>query len=397
MIYDVVIVGGGVLGCATALRLAQRGRSVVILEKESAVAAHQTGHNSGVIHAGLYYKPGSLKAQTCTRGREALIAFCEEHGVYYERCGKLVVAVNESELPRLDVLEQRGRENGLSGMKRLRAEELREYEPHVTGIAGLHVAETGIVDYRAVTRKYADVAHVHGATLETGSRVLGIERATDEVVVETTTGTFHGKCLVTCAGLESDRICRLAGNDPGVRIVPFRGEYYEIAERRRSLVRNLIYPVPDPSFPFLGVHFTRRVDGSVEAGPNAVLALRREGYSKTSFSLRDAFEIATYPGVWRLLGKHWRAGAHELWRSWSKASFVAALQKLVPSIQSEDLEPAGAGVRAQAMRSDGSLVDDFHIVESARMVNVLNAPSPAATASLAIAETIEQRALTQLS
>jgi L-2-hydroxyglutarate oxidase len=395
-VSDVIVVGGGVLGCATALGLARRGRSVTLLEKERELCTHQTGHNSGVIHAGLYYKPGSLKARLSTDGRERLIAFCEAHGVPYERCGKLVVARDESEVPRLDELERRGRANGLAGLSRLGADELREHEPHVTGVAGLHVKETGIVDYRAVTNAYAKVACETGAEIVTDARVTAIREDGDAVVVESTTGTYRGRCIVACAGLGADRVARLAGMDPGVQIVPFRGEYYELAASRRGLVKHLIYPVPDPAFPFLGVHFTRRINGQVEAGPNAVLALAREGYAKTSFDLRDAFEIGTFPGVWRLAARHWKTGLGELWRSWSKSAFVRALQTLVPSLEEKDLEPAGAGVRSQAMRADGALVDDFHIVEGRRMVHVLNAPSPAATASLAIAETITERALNQL-
>jgi L-2-hydroxyglutarate oxidase len=393
----VVIVGGGIVGCATALRLLEkRDLAVTVVEKEPAVARHQTGHNSGVIHAGLYYKPGSVKAETCTRGREALIRFCEEKGIPYDRCGKLVVATDESEVGRLDTLEKRGKENGLVGIKRLRAEELREHEPHVAGVAGLFVAETGIVDYVKVTEAYAKAAEERGARIATGEAVTAFRRDGDEVVVETTRGEHRARCVVNCGGLQSDRLARLAGFDPGVRIVPFRGEYYEIVEARRSLVRNLIYPVPDPSFPFLGVHFTRRIGGEIEAGPNAVLSLEREGYRKTSFSARDAVEIASFSGMWHLAKKHWRTGMGELWRSWNKAAFTRALQKLVPDVREDDLAPAGAGVRAQAMKPSGELVDDFHIVEGAGMVHVLNAPSPAATASLAIADHVSTRVLAQL-
>lgn len=395
---SVVIVGGGILGCsvARALLLQRPDLTVTVLEKEGRLAAHQTGHNSGVIHAGLYYKPGSLKATTCARGREELIRFCEEAGVPYERCGKLVVATSKEELPRLDELERRGAANGLLGVRRLVGEALAEIEPHVAGVAGLHVRETGIVDYKRVTRAYAADASARGATVKTGAAVRSIDRADGGVVVTTDEGEHRCDLLVNCAGLQSDRIAHMAGVVPGVRIVPFRGEYYEIVERRRALVKHLIYPVPDPSFPFLGVHFTRRITGEIEAGPNAVLSLAREGYEKTSFSFKDATEVAGFSGMWKLAGKHWQTGIGELWRSWCKSAFVSALQRLVPTLHGDDLVAAGAGVRAQAMRADGSLVDDFHIVEDKGQVHVLNAPSPAATASLCIGEAIRDRALAQL-
>jgi len=397
MTADVVIIGGGIVGCATALALTRsRDLRVTVLEKEPDLAAHQTGHNSGVIHAGLYYKPGSVKADTCTRGREALIRFCESHDIPFDRCGKLVIATDESQLPRLDELERRGKANGLTGLTRIDRERLAEYEPNVAGVAGLHVAETGIVDYRRVTEAYASAARERGTSIYTSARALSIVRSGSEVVVETTGGSHRARCLVNCAGLASDRVATMAGIDPGVRIVPFRGEYYTLKEESRGLVRNLIYPVPDPSFPFLGVHFTRRVGGEVEAGPNAVLALEREGYKKTSFSLVDAIEIARFGGFWKLAAKHWKTGLGEMWRSWNKAAFVTALQTLVPTIRGEDLVPAGAGVRAQAMLPNGALVDDFHFVEAKGMVHVLNAPSPAATASLAIGEEIARRVLIQL-
>jgi L-2-hydroxyglutarate oxidase len=386
---DVVIIGGGILGCATALTLLRRkALRVAVLEKEAEVAAHQTGHNSGVIHAGLYYKPGSLKATTCARGRALLERFCADKRIPFERCGKLVVATREEQIPRLDELERRGRANGLTGLTRVAGPLLREYEPHVAGVSGLHVAETGIVDYRRVTAAYAEEIRLRGGAIVTWARAVGIGREEGRIVIRTTQGSFRARCLVNCAGLMSDRVARLAGVDPGVRIVPFRGEYYVITAERRGLVKNLIYPVPDPAFPFLGVHFTRRIGGEIEAGPNAVLALKREGYTKTSFSLRDAASEAAFPGLWRLAARQWKTGFGELWRSWNKSAFVRALQELVPDVTGEDLEPAHAGVRAQAMRADGSLVDDFHIALAERMVHVLNAPSPAATASLAIGETV---------
>jgi L-2-hydroxyglutarate oxidase LhgO len=396
---DAAIVGGGVVGLATALAiLASRpGASVVVLEKEGHLAAHQTGHNSGVIHAGLYYKPGSLKAVLCARGRQLLERFCTEHEVPFERCGKVVVATSNDEIPRLEELERRGRANGLAGVRRLTVDELREHEPHAAGVAALFVAETGIVDYRAVTEAYALEIARRGGHVRTGARVLGIERESDErVVVQSTAGDLRARVLVGCAGLASDRVARMAGLDVDVAIVPFRGEYWTLRRERVGLVKSLIYPVPDPSFPFLGVHFTRRIDGSIEAGPNAVLALAREGYRRTSFDAGDAWDVARFPGFWRMAGRHWRAGLGEQWRSWNKAAFARACARLVPEVGRDDLSPGGAGVRAQALDRKGTLLDDFAMAEAARMVHVLNAPSPAATASLAIGEEIARRALVWL-
>ncbi|HEY8038267.1 MAG TPA: L-2-hydroxyglutarate oxidase [Polyangiaceae bacterium] len=392
---DVVVVGGGIVGLATALALTARkpGASLVVLEKEERLAAHQTGRNSGVIHAGLYYKPGSLKATTCMRGRALLERFCEEHDVPFERCGKVVVATRDDEVPRLDELERRGRANGLTGLRRIDVHELREHEPHAAGVAALHVPETGIVDYKEVARAYALELERRGAEVRTGARVTGVERRGERVVVTSTAGDVEGRVLVACAGLESDRIARRAGLDVEVAIVPFRGEYWMLAPGRAGLVKNLVYPVPDPAFPFLGVHFTRRIGGGVEAGPNAVLALRREGYTRTSFRARDAWDVARWPGFWRMAGKHWRAGLGEQMRSWSRGAFARACAALVPEITAADLSPGGAGVRAQAVARDGALVDDFALAEAERMVHVLNAPSPAATASLAIGEEVAARAL----
>jgi L-2-hydroxyglutarate oxidase LhgO len=392
---DAVIIGGGIVGLATSLALLARrpGLSLVVLEKEDALAAHQTGHNSGVIHAGLYYKPGSLKATTCARGRALLERFCAEHGVPFERCGKLVVACNDEELPRLDELERRGRANGLTGIVRLGPEALREREPHAAGVAALFVPETGIVDYAVVLRAYAKELERRGGRVQTSARVTGIERRGERVVVRTTAGDAEVKLLVACAGLQSDRVARMAGLDIDVAIVPFRGEYWMLAPERAHLVKSLIYPVPDPSFPFLGVHFTRRIGGGIEAGPNAVLALAREGYTRTSFNPRDAWGVACWPGFWKMAGRHWRAGMAEQARSLSRAAFARACTALVPEITTDDLRPGGAGVRAQAVRRDGALVDDFAIAEAERMVHVLNAPSPAATASLAIGEEIATRAM----
>jgi L-2-hydroxyglutarate oxidase LhgO len=393
---DAVIIGGGIVGLATGLALlaSRPGTTAIVLEKEDDVAAHQTGRNSGVIHAGLYYKPGSLKARACARGRALLEAFCEQHGVHYERCGKIVVATSDEEVPRLDELERRGKANALNGVKRISAEELREHEPNAKGVAALFVPETGIVDYKEVAKAYARELEHRGGQLRTGAKATAIFRRDSRVIVETTNGSVEAKVLVSCAGLASDRIARMAGLDVDVAIVPFRGEYWMLSPERAHLVKNLIYPVPDPAFPFLGVHFTRRIGAthSVEAGPNAVLALKREGYTRTSFDFKDAMDVATFPGFWRMARKHWRAGMGEQWRSFSRKAFAAACAALVPAITEDDLAPGGAGVRAQALTSSGALVDDFAVAEGERMVHVLNAPSPAATASLAIGEEIAARA-----
>ncbi|MCS6770889.1 MAG: L-2-hydroxyglutarate oxidase [Kiritimatiellae bacterium] len=393
----VLIIGGGIVGLATGLALAARpGLRVVVAEAESELAAHQTGHNSGVIHSGLYYKPGSLKAQNCTRGREAMYRFCAEYGIPHERCGKVVVAVDSAELPALEELERRGRANGLDGIRRLGPEELREIEPHAAGVAALFIPQTGIVDFRAVAIKMAELILEQGSEVRTRCRFLGAKRADGRLVAETTQGPIRADVLVNCGGLQSDRVARLCGVDPGVQIVPFRGEYYELVPDQRQLVRNLIYPVPDPRFPFLGVHFTRMINGKVEAGPNAVLAFKREGYRRLDVSLRDSVDLATYGGFWRMAGRYWRTGLGEFHRSFSKKAFVRALQRLMPEIREEHLVPAGAGVRAQAVAPDGRLVDDFHIVEAERMVHVLNAPSPAATSSLSIGMTVAEMVLRHL-
>jgi (S)-2-hydroxyglutarate dehydrogenase len=391
--FDVAIVGGGIVGVATAMAIAQRDTArVVVLEAETKLAAHQTGNNSGVIHSGLYYKPGSLKARNSVEGREAMYRFCAEHGIPHERCGKLVVASGPEELPALEELERRGRANGLQGLRRLGPGELKEYEPAVSGIAGLHVEETGIVDYTAVTEAFARVVRDRGGEIRLGARAERVVRDNGALVVATPKGDVRCRSLINCAGLQSDRVARLCGVEPGLTIAPFRGEYYELVPARQHLVRNLIYPVPDPRFPFLGVHFTRMIRGGVEAGPNAVLAFRREGYRVTSFSLRDSAELIAYPGFWRMAARHWRMGFGEMHRSLSKRAFVGALRKLVPELDDEDVHPSGAGVRAQALEPDGSLVDDFRIVEAERMIHVLNAPSPAATASISIGRTIAEMA-----
>jgi L-2-hydroxyglutarate oxidase len=391
--FDIAIIGGGIVGMATALALTRRyTTSLVILEAEDRLAAHQTGNNSGVIHSGLYYKPGSQKARNCVEGREEMYRFCQEHGVACERCGKVVVAVEQRELPALDELQRRGQANGLQGLKRLGPEELREYEPHVHGVGGLHVPETGIVDYKGVTAKYGELVRAEGGAIRLSEKVVAVKHALGELVLETRLGEVHTKYLINCAGLYADRVARLCGLDPGLLIIPFRGEFYELVPARQFLVKNLIYPVPDPRFPFLGVHFTRMALGGIEAGPNAVLALKREGYSWRDISFRDLWEMATYKGLWRMAGKYWRKGLEEVHRSLSRRTFHAALARLIPELRYEDVYPAGAGVRAQALDPSGALVDDFRFVEAERMIHVLNAPSPAATASLAIGRTIAEMA-----
>lgn len=392
--FDIAIIGGGIVGLATALALSEQEKfSLVVIEKEDRLAAHQTGNNSGVIHSGLYYKPGSLKAQNCTEGREALYRFCEEHNIAHERCGKIVVATRQSELPALDMLAERGAANGLDGIQRLSAEQIKDYEPHSAGIAGLFVPQTGIVDYAKVTEKYAELVESRGGLIRPGLRMTGFQATSSELVIETTSGPVPCRNLVNCAGLQSDRVASMCGVNPGLLITPFRGEYYEIIPTRQHLVKNLIYPVPDTRFPFLGVHFTRMIQGGVEAGPNAVPALQREGYSWGDISVRDTFELLTYIGFWRMGLKFWRMGLGEIYRSFSKGAFVNALQRLIPELQPADVHRAGSGVRAQALEPDGALVDDFRIVEADRMIHVLNAPSPAATASLSIGKSIADMAI----
>jgi (S)-2-hydroxyglutarate dehydrogenase len=385
-----VVVGGGIVGLATALAMAERGRPPIVLEAESHVAAHQTGHNSGVIHSGLYYKPGSHKARMCRAGLEAMYRFCAEENIPHRRCGKLVVAVSQDELPRLAALEDRGRANGVA-LKRLRAGELNEYEPEVVGIAGLWVEETGVVNYSLVTEAMSRRLVKMGGEVRTDHRVLAIRRVGEKVILETSGGEVHASKLVNCAGLQSDRVARLAGVEPGVRIVPFRGEYYVLRSERANMVRGLIYPVPDPNLPFLGVHFTRGIDDVVEAGPNAVLALKREGYDWSDISVKDVIDWAIFPGFWRMARAQWRTGAAEIARSLSRARFLESLRALLPELTDDDIERGGTGVRAQAVSLDGRLVDDFHIQEAPGMVHVLNAPSPAATASLAIGREVADR------
>lgn len=389
--FDITVIGGGIVGLATAKALSERfpAARLLVLEKEQDWAAHQTGRNSGVIHSGIYYKPGSLKARLCQEGNQALLAFCRAQNIPFSVCGKLIVATEAEELPRLEALFMRGQENGLE-VRRLSAHEAREFEPQVACLAALHVTSTGIVNYTAVCRAYAAQVEARGGCLQTGTRVTGLRDRTDGLTLETNRGAFETKFVINCAGLHSDRIARLAGQF-AARIVPFRGEYYELRQERCELVRGLIYPVPDPDFPFLGVHLTRMIDGSVHAGPNAVLSFKREGYHRLAFSLRDCSDTLSYPGFWRLAARHAAEGLREMRRSFSPGLFTRSLQRLVPAIRREDLMPAAPGVRAQAITPAGALVDDFLILEGRRSLHVCNAPSPAATASLAIGQEIAGR------
>ncbi|HVN54559.1 MAG TPA: L-2-hydroxyglutarate oxidase [Anaerolineaceae bacterium] len=392
--FDIAIIGGGIVGMATAMALSTRFRaSILVLEAEAKLAAHQTGNNSGVIHSGLYYKPGSLKARNCIEGREAMYRFCQEHGIAYDNCGKVVVATRKDELPALDKLFERGQANGLVGIKCLTAEEIKEYEPHAAGIGGIHVPQTGIVDYVQVTNTYANILQENGGQIWLNSRLVGFQEENGDFVLETTTGPVRCRNLINCAGLYSDRVARMCGVDPKLQIIPFRGEYYELAPERQHLVRNLIYPVPDPRFPFLGVHFTRMIHGGVEAGPNAVLGFAREGYKLFDISVPDMLQYGLYMGFWRMAGQYWKTGFGEFYRSFSKAAFVKALQRLVPEVGFKDIHRTGAGVRAQALEPNGFLADDFRIVEANRMIHVLNAPSPAATASISIGKSIADMAM----
>ena len=388
--YNVVVIGGGVVGLGVALEITRRfpRLRLLLLEKEDRVARHQSGHNSGVIHSGVYYKPGSLKARLCVTGAAAMVEFCREHGIAHEVCGKVIVATHADELPGLEELRKRGEANGLTGLRMIGPEELREIEPHAAGLKALVVPATGITDYAVVCEKDAELISASGGTVLTSAAAMGIRRSANQIVVETSRGAFSTDSLINCAGLFSDRISRMAGDEPGVMIVPFRGEYYDLTAERASLVRALIYPVPDPRFPFLGVHFTRRITGRVDAGPNAVLALAREGYRHRDINLRDLASSLAFPGFWRMARQHWRNGLDEWHRSLSKQAFVRALQRLLPEVGENDLVPGGSGVRAQALKPDGALVDDFQFVPSGKVLHVLNVPSPAATASLAIGKAI---------
>jgi (S)-2-hydroxyglutarate dehydrogenase len=396
--HDVLIIGAGIVGLGVALEITRRfpRQRLLVLEKEGRIARHQSGHNSGVIHSGVYYKPGSLKARLCVRGAAAMVEFCHEHGIPHNVCGKVIVATRREELSGLAELKKRGEANGLTGLRVINSEQLREIEPHATGLQALAVPSTGTTDYALVCQKYAELIAANGGTVLTSAGARGIIRQTSEIVVETARGAFSTNFLINCAGLHSDRISRMAGDDPGVMIVPFRGEYYDLIPERAPLVRSLIYPVPDPRYPFLGVHFTRRVTGKVDAGPNAVLALAREGYRHSDINARDIASLFSFPGFWRMAGQHWRNALSEWHRSVSKAVFVQALQRLLPEVNNNDLVPGASGVRAQALKSDGALVDDFQFVPSGKVLHVINVPSPAATASLMIGKAIVDTAAASL-
>lgn len=383
--YDFAIVGGGIVGLSTGYALSERfpNARILVLEKEDSFAKHQTGHNSGVIHSGIYYKPGSFKARFAREGSRSMVEFCQKHNIEHEICGKVIVATKPKELPLLDNLYKRGLENQLD-IKKIGPEELKEIEPHVNGLAAIHVPMAGIVNYKQVCLTFAKLIEEQGGDLRLNTKVEAVSEREDEVVIETNRGTFKTRFFINCAGLHSDRVAKAAGVKTDMKIFPFRGEYYELKPEKRYLVKHLIYPVPNPAFPFLGVHFTRMIDGKVEAGPNAVLAFAREGYQKTDFNLNDFLEMITYPGLWKLGIKYMKQGLEEYYRSFSKAAFVRSLQELIPEITADDLEVSPAGIRAQAMKRDGSLVDDFHIIPSKRSLHVCNAPSPAATASIQI-------------
>jgi (S)-2-hydroxyglutarate dehydrogenase len=398
--YDIIVVGGGIVGLATALRIKEQKPSlkILLLEKETSVARHQTGHNSGVIHSGLYYKPGSLKATNCIRGYDMLLDFCNREEVPYDLCGKVVVATNESQRPLLKNLFDRGMQNGLTRNRMISSGEIREIEPHVKGMEGIWVPYTGIIDYTAVSEKYAECLRELDGEIRFGEKVTGIRSLNSHPEVITASGSvFQTRLIVNCAGLYSDKVAQLTQpEDIKVRIIPFRGEYYEIRPEKHHLVKNLIYPVPDPNFPFLGVHFTRMISGGVEAGPNAVFAFRKEGYKKTDINFPELFESLAWPGFRKVAMKYWKTGMGEYYRSFSKDAFTKALQELIPEIQSEDLVPGGSGVRAQACDYDGGLLDDFSIIENKGAINVCNAPSPAATSSLSIGQTVSERVLARM-
>ena len=390
---DFIVIGGGIVGLATGLRIleAKPGAKLLLIEKEDSLGRHQTGHNSGVLHAGLYYKPGSLKAKLAVQGLRQMVDFCQKHGVACEQCGKIVVATEPNELPRLEKLMERGVANGLKGLRKISADEIREIEPHAAGLAAIHVPEEGIVDYAGVVEAMAKEIRTLGGEIRTGEQVQGMKGLGGIWQVETSNESYATKQVVACAGLHSDRVALRSGMKPTAKIIPFRGEYYMIRKERQSLVRNLIYPVPDPQFPFLGVHFTRMVKGGVEAGPNAVLAMAREGYTWGDINIMDLAESLSFPGLWKFMLKYPSICSYEIWRSISRREFCRSLQKLVPEIRENDLEPGSAGVRAQAMSTDGTLVEDFSFVEGPGILHVVNAPSPAATASLAIGKHIAER------
>ena len=396
-LYDFAVIGGGIVGLSAAMALSRNypDARILVLEKESDWAPHQTGHNSGVIHSGIYYKPGSLKAKFSRDGNISLVDFCQKHGIDYEICGKIIVATEPEEIPLLENLYQRGLANELK-VEKITAEEVKEIEPHVSCLTAIRVPSTGIVSYKQVCQKYAELVKINGGELRLNTKVKKIVSSDRTQILETNQGSFHANFIVNCAGLQSDRVAKLSQVNPQVQIVPFRGEYYELTPEKRYLVKHLIYPVPNPNFPFLGVHFTRMIDGNIHAGPNAVLSLKREGYRKTDIDLRDAAEVFTYAGFWKLAAKYAGVGIEEMIRSFSKAAFVKSLQRLIPEVQAQDLVPSHAGVRAQALTNDGKLVDDFLLVKGQNTLHVCNAPSPAATASLAIGEAIALQIAEQL-
>jgi (S)-2-hydroxyglutarate dehydrogenase len=392
---DVIIIGAGIVGLATAYKLkeAKPNLKITILEKENDIALHQTGHNSGVIHSGIYYKPGSLKAINCKKGYDQLLTFCKDYGVEFDLCGKIIVAVEQKELQSLENIYNRGVANELSGIRKITQAEIKEIEPYCSGIAGVWVPQTGIINYTEVSKKYKELFLENGGVLELGQKVIDIKQRDGINYIETSKSTFQSKWIINCAGLYSDKVAKLSSDNIDLQIIPFRGEYYDIKKEKEYLVKNLIYPVPNPDFPFLGVHFTRMIKGGVEAGPNAVFAFRREGYTNTDINLKELFESLTFRGFQKVAVKYWRDGMYEMYRSYSKAAFVRALQRLIPDIQSEDIVKGSAGVRAQACDSKGNLIDDFLIYEKHGVIDVCNAPSPAATSSLSIGETIAEKLL----
>ncbi len=398
--YNVVIVGGGIVGLASALRLKEASPKlkIAVIEKEKTLASHQTGNNSGVLHSGLYYKPGSYKAKNCISGYNELVSFCQEEGISHEICGKVVVATQESQLGQLETLYERGTANGLSGLKKLSTkEEIQEYEPHVNGIAGIFVPQTGIVDYVEVANKYAEKFQHFGGEIFTDNKIKKVTKRTDKLLqVETNHEILTTRLVINCAGLYSDKVAKTTKTQVDYKIIPFRGEYFKLKPEKEHLVKHLIYPVPDPNFPFLGVHFTRMIHGGIEAGPNAVLAYRREGYTKSAIHLGEFFESLFYPGFRKVAAKYWKTGFGELYRSYSKSAFTKALQELIPEIEKKDLVPGGAGVRAQACDRKGGLLDDFLVLENENIINVGNAPSPAATSSLAIGKQVADLTLQKL-
>lgn len=395
MRYDIIVIGAGIVGLATALKIKSKNPALklLVIDKEDRVAAHQTGHNSGVIHSGLYYKPGSLKATNCINGYHQLVAFCETHDIPYELCGKIVVATSQEEIPLMHNLYKRGQQNGLKDLVLLNQDQLKEHEPHVNGLEGIFVPQTGIVDYKQVAAKYAELIKEKEGEIHLGERVINIKTANHQCEVITNKSDYSSKLVVNCSGLYSDKVAQFTHQRLNVKIIPFRGEYYQLTSEKEHLIKNLIYPVPDPNFPFLGVHFTRMIGGGVEAGPNAVLAFGREGYKKSHINLLELGESLAWPGFQKVAMKYWKTGMGEMYRSFSKSAFTRALQKLLPEITEQDLTPGGAGVRAQACDRNGGLIDDFLILENEYAVNVCNAPSPAATSSLSIGDTVSDLAL----